>query len=38
MTDAMGEIAEGNTSIAVPCVERRDEMGAMACALLASLR
>ena len=34
MTDAMGEIAEGNTSIAVPCVERRDEMGAMACALL----
>ena len=34
MTDAMGEIAEGNTSIAVPCVERRDEMGAMARALL----
>ena len=34
MTDAMGEIAEGNTSIAVPCVDRRDEMGAMARALL----
>ena len=34
MTDAMDEIAEGNTSIAVPCVERRDEMGAMARALL----
>ena len=33
MTAAMGEIAGGNTSIAVPCVDRRDEMGAMAGAL-----
>ncbi|MGQ0682382.1 methyl-accepting chemotaxis protein [Bradyrhizobium sp.] len=34
MTGAMDEIARGNTSIAVPCVDRRDEMGAMARALL----
>src|SRR4051812_2428592 len=34
MTAAMSEIAEGNTSVAVPCVARRDEMGAMARALL----
>ena len=34
MTGAMGTIAEGDTSIAVPCVDRRDEMGAMARALL----
>jgi methyl-accepting chemotaxis protein len=34
MTDAMGTIAEGDTSIAVPCVDRRDEMGDMARALL----
>jgi methyl-accepting chemotaxis protein len=34
MTGAMSEIAEGNTSVAVPCVARRDEMGAMARALL----
>jgi methyl-accepting chemotaxis protein len=33
MTAAMSEIAGGNTSIAVPCVDRRDEMGAMAGAL-----
>ena len=30
----MSEIAEGNTSVAVPCEARRDEMGAMARALL----
>jgi methyl-accepting chemotaxis protein len=34
MTTAMGSIANGDTSIAVPCVDRRDEMGAMARALL----
>jgi methyl-accepting chemotaxis protein len=34
MTAAMSEIAEGNTSVAVPSVARRDEMGAMARALL----
>jgi methyl-accepting chemotaxis protein len=34
MTGAMSEIAGGNTSVAVPCVARRDEMGAMARALL----
>jgi methyl-accepting chemotaxis protein len=34
MTGAMGTIAGGDTSIAVPCVDRRDEMGAMAVALL----
>jgi len=34
MTGAMSEIADGNTSVAVPCVARRDEMGAMARALL----
>jgi methyl-accepting chemotaxis protein len=34
MTGAMSEIAEGNTSVDVPCVTRRDEMGAMARALL----
>jgi methyl-accepting chemotaxis protein len=34
MTGAMSEIAEGNTSVAVPSVARRDEMGAMARALL----
>jgi methyl-accepting chemotaxis protein len=34
MTAAMGTIAEGDTSIAVPCLGRRDEMGAMARALL----
>jgi methyl-accepting chemotaxis protein len=34
MTGAMDAIAGGNTSIAVPCVDRRDEMGAMARALL----
>jgi methyl-accepting chemotaxis protein len=34
MTSAMGTIAEGDTSVAVPCVDRRDEMGAMARALL----
>ena len=34
MTGAMGEIAAGNTSLVVPCVDRRDEMGAMARALL----
>src|SRR5437763_8876048 len=34
MTSAMGTIAEGNTSIEVPCTARRDEMGAMARALL----
>jgi methyl-accepting chemotaxis protein len=34
MTGAMGTIAEGETSIAVPCMDRRDEMGAMARALL----
>jgi methyl-accepting chemotaxis protein len=34
MTDAMGTIARGDTSIAVPCIDRRDEMGAMARALL----
>jgi methyl-accepting chemotaxis protein len=34
MTGAMSEIAQGNTSAAVPCTDRRDEMGAMARALL----
>ena len=34
MTGVMSEIADGNTSVAVPCVSRRDEMGAMARALL----
>ena len=34
MTGAMSTIAAGDTSIAVPCVERRDELGAMARALL----
>ncbi|MBI5320826.1 methyl-accepting chemotaxis protein [Bradyrhizobium sp.] len=34
MTGAMSEIAAGNTSLVVPCVDRRDEMGAMARALL----
>jgi methyl-accepting chemotaxis protein len=34
MTGAMGEIAAGNTSLVVPCVDRCDEMGAMARALL----
>jgi methyl-accepting chemotaxis protein len=34
MTGAMATIAEGDTSIAVPCADRRDEMGAMARALL----
>jgi methyl-accepting chemotaxis protein len=34
MTGAMSEIAEGKTSVAVPCVARCDEMGAMARALL----
>jgi methyl-accepting chemotaxis protein len=33
MTGAMSAIADGNTSVAVPCAERRDEMGAMARAL-----
>jgi len=34
MTSAMSEIAQGNTSAAVPCTDRRDEMGTMARALL----
>ncbi|MEZ5822553.1 MAG: methyl-accepting chemotaxis protein [Xanthobacteraceae bacterium] len=34
MTEAMSRIAEGDTSIAVPCTDRRDEMGSMARALL----
>jgi methyl-accepting chemotaxis protein len=34
MTGAMAEIAEGNTSVTVPCTSRRDEMGSMARALL----
>lgn len=34
MTGAMSEIAAGNASLVVPCVDRRDEMGAMARALL----
>jgi methyl-accepting chemotaxis protein len=34
MTGAMSEIALGNTSLVVPCTNRRDEMGAMARALL----
>src|SRR3954468_13698541 len=34
MTAAMSEIAEGNTSVAVPYLARRDEMGGMARALL----
>jgi methyl-accepting chemotaxis protein len=34
MTGAMGTIAGGDTPIAVPCVNRHDEMGAMARALL----
>src|SRR5690242_19612611 len=34
MTGAMSQIADGNLSIAVPCTERRDEMGSMARALL----
>ena len=34
MTSAMGSVAEGDTSIAVPCIARHDEMGAMARALL----
>jgi methyl-accepting chemotaxis protein len=34
MTAAMSEIAEGNTAVEVPCTDRRDEMGAMAGALL----
>ena len=34
MTAAMSEIAEGDTSVVVPCTGRRDEMGSMARALL----
>ncbi len=34
MTAAMGTIAGGDTEIVVPCLDRRDEMGAMANALL----
>jgi methyl-accepting chemotaxis protein len=34
MTAAMSEIAGGNTAVEVPCTNRRDEMGAMARALL----
>ena len=34
MTGAMSEIAEGDTSVSVPCTSRRDEMGSMARALL----
>ena len=34
MTAAMSEIADGETSVVVPCVDRRDEMGSMARALL----
>ena len=34
MTRAMGTIAGGETEIVVPCLDRRDEMGAMAHALL----
>ncbi len=34
MTRAMGTIAEGDTSVDVPCLDRHDEMGAMARALL----
>ncbi|WP_186294267.1 methyl-accepting chemotaxis protein [Bradyrhizobium guangdongense] len=34
MTAAMSEIAGGNASVEVPCTQRRDEMGAMARALL----
>jgi methyl-accepting chemotaxis protein len=34
MTGAMGKIAGGNLAVEVPCTGRRDEMGAMARALL----
>jgi methyl-accepting chemotaxis protein len=34
MTEAMSEIASGETSAVVPCSNRRDEMGSMARALL----
>ena len=34
MTDAMSELAGGETSVVVPCSNRRDEMGSMARALL----
>ena len=34
MTEAMSELAGGETSVAVPCSNRRDEMGSMARALL----
>jgi methyl-accepting chemotaxis protein len=34
ITAAMGKIAGGETSVAVPCTTRRDEMGSMARALL----
>ncbi|CAN7411967.1 methyl-accepting chemotaxis protein [Bradyrhizobium sp. LjRoot220] len=34
MTDAMGELAGGGTSVVVPCSDRRDELGSMARALL----
>src|SRR6266480_2938029 len=34
MTDAMSELAGGETSVVVPCSSRRDEMGSMARALL----
>ena len=34
MTEAMSGLAGGETSVAVPCADRRDEMGSMARALL----
>ena len=34
MTAAMGELAGGETSVDVPCIKRRDEMGSMARAML----
>jgi methyl-accepting chemotaxis protein len=34
MTEAMSELAGGETSVVVPCSDRRDEMGLMARALL----
>jgi methyl-accepting chemotaxis protein len=34
MTEAMSELAGGETSVVVPCSNRRDEMGSMARALL----
>jgi methyl-accepting chemotaxis protein len=34
MTEAMSELADGKTSVVVPCSNRRDELGSMARALL----